>query len=109
MGYTYEFHFFGSMVAGMDMEGSDRDVNVQPTQRLDIALPTWMLRVAGNLKEMGRVAGITEVKECSWKDAVACLHECLCACVRACVRARVRACVRGTGMLVESIRGHMRL
>ena len=67
MGYQYEFHFFGSMFVGIDMEGSDRDVNVQPTQRLPVSLHDWMKMVARVLKT---IPGVTEVEECAWKDTV---------------------------------------
>ena len=55
------------MLVGIDMEGSDRDVNVQPTQRLPIAQLDWMKRTAANLKAMG--GAVTDVEECAWKDA----------------------------------------
>ena len=54
------------MLVGIDMEGSDRDVNVQPTQRLSIAQLDWMKRVAANLKAMGGV--VEAIEECAWKE-----------------------------------------
>ena len=83
MGYPYEFAFFGSMRAGIDMEGSDRDVNMQPTQRLPISQLDWMKQVAENLKAMGGL--VTKVNECAFKDADTCMRTCLGrACMGAC-------------------------
>ena len=73
MGYSYEFYEFGSMLVGIDMEGSDRDVNVQATQCLPIAVPEWMKKVACALKAMGSAAGVTDVRECDFKDIAVCL------------------------------------
>ena len=91
VGYSYEFHAFGSMMVGIDMEGSDRDINVQATQRLPIALLDWMKAVAYALNAMGSAAGVTDVEECAWKDIAVCLLECSRACMLVCAHALARA------------------
>ena len=67
VGYDYEFFYFGSMVAGLDMEGSDRDINVQPRQDVCVNLLDWMKAVADKLKAL---AGVTVVRECPFKHTI---------------------------------------
>ena len=109
VGYSYEFHAFGSMMVGVDMEGSDRDINVQPIERLPIGIHAWMKKVADTLNAMGGDAGVTEVLEHTWKDIAVCLLECARACVCVCVRACACTGARGTRVLVESMRVRLRL